>query len=310
MSPRVDPNSRLAPRGIEPSARAVAIAFVPEGATPVTAREPGLPIPVLIAASVVLHGLVLAALAGLAPLTTLTRAYDAFVEIDVAPEPSSAPTPTLAPEAPPIIAPAASPAPSLRARPSEPRPTVAAPSPPPAPPPAPTPAPSAAPPSLDEVFGAEPAPSAEVLASTGAGGFAMDLGAQGGVAGGRAGGHGEGLRAGGGSGVVASSGPSEADRRRARREYVRSLEGLLGGRVRYPRAAMREHLEGRAELCLRIGLDGRVLGHRVCRSAGHELLDDAALEAAARLERVPAPPRLAAWTAEDEIHAGVVFVLR
>jgi hypothetical protein len=48
----------------------------------------------------------------------------------------------------------------------------------------------------------------------------------------------------------------------------------------------------------------------VCSSAGHEQLDDAALAAANALGRVPAPPELAAWSASDEIHAGVVFAIR
>jgi protein TonB len=171
----------------------------------------------------------------------------------------------------------------------------------------PPPEPSAPPPSVDDVFGEEPAPAAEVLAAQGAtGGPAMDLGAAGGRAGGRAGGTGEGVGPGGGTGA-GSGGPSDADRRRARRAYVRSLEGLLGGRVRYPRAAARERLEGRAELCLRIGDDGRVLGSRVCSSSGHDLLDDAALTAAQALERVPAPPALAAWAPSDEVHAGIQF---
>lgn len=166
------------------------------------------------------------------------------------------------------------------------------------------PAPLASVPSVDEVFGAG---SEGALTVEGASSFAAAAGRGAGAEGGsgRPTATGE-----PGLGMTAGAVPDVADRRRARRAYVRSLEGLLGGRVRYPRAALRERLTGRAELCLRIGQDGRVLGSRLCASTGHELLDAAALEAASELERVPAPPLLAAWTPSDEIHAGVVFLVR
>jgi len=177
--------------------------------------------------------------------------------------------------------------------------------------PEPTPEPAALPPSLEEAFGAEPAAAAPTLVAARGGteGFAVDPGQAGGVPGGR----GTGTAASGTSGIAnegVASGPSEADRRRARRAYVRSLEGLLGGRVRYPRAALRDRVEGRVELCLRIGEAGQILGRRICGSAGAHVLDEAALQAATELSRVPAPPALAAWSTTDEIHAGVAFVIQ
>ena len=84
----------------------------------------------------------------------------------------------------------------------------------------------------------------------------------------------------------------------------------MNGRIRYPRALERAGVGGRVELCIRVGDDGRVLGTRVCGSAGHDQLDDAALAAASDLGRVPAPPALAAWSPTDEIHAGIVFAIR
>ncbi len=98
-------------------------------------------------------------------------------------------------------------------------------------------------------------------------------------------------------------------RRRARLAYKRELERLLRDRRAYPRAALRERLEGRVELALRIGTDGRVLGVRVAESSGYALLDAAALEAA-HLDRVPAPPREAALSDRDEIRIPVSYVVR
>ncbi len=265
-------------------------------------REVSTPIAPVLGLSVLAHVLVAFALGALDPMPVLASLEPTFVEVEMAPavapaEPIAEPEPL-----PPPPEPVTTPAPTLRARP-EPTPAPVAPTPEP-----PPPEPSAAPPSVDDVFGAEPAPSAEVMGAMGeSGGPAMDLGSAGGVPGGRAGGTGEGVGPGGGTGHAVASGPSEADRRRARRAYVRSLEGLLGGRVRYPRAAARDRLEGRAELCLRIGDDGRVLGRRICNSSGHDLLDDAALSAAEALDRVPAPPALAACAPTDEVHAGVQF---
>jgi protein TonB len=251
----------------------------------------------VLGASVLAHGLMALALGWLGAVPRPVSIHtDSFVEIEMA-APAAAPEPP--PEALPEPEPAlATPPPRIRPeRPVEPEPTP------------PPPEPSAAPPSLDDVFGDDPAPPAPILTAEGAsGGPAMDPGAVGGIPGGRSGGTGEGLgRAGA---AQPEAGPSEADRRRARRGYVRSLEGLLNGRIRYPRAAARDRLEGRAELCFRIGQDGRVLGTRVCSSTGHGILDEAALEAAGALDRVPAPPALAAWAPGDEIHAGVVFVIR
>lgn len=261
--------------------------------------EPRPPLFAIVCVSLVTHGAVALVLGALGVLPPPADCHtDSFVALEMiapaapAPEPTPVAQPEPAPE--PVV-------PQPRLRPERTRA------------PEPTPEPEsvgAAPPSLDEVFGAESAPAAPILTAEGEGGGpAMGPSATGGIPGERAGGGtGEGVGVGGGA--VAPAGPTDADRRRARRSYVRSLEGLLNGRIRYPRAAARDRLEGRAEICFRIGPDGRVLDTRVCGSTGHGLLDDAALEAAAALHRVPAPPALAAWAPDDEIHAGVVFVIR
>jgi len=259
--------------------------------------EASAPLLPIVALSILAHGLLALALGALGIAPALALEQETFVEFSLAapPEPIALAEPIepLEPE-PAAIAP---PPPVERERP---RPLAEA---------EPPPVPTAAPPSLDEVFGSDPAPPAEVMTTEGAGGFAIDPGVPGGVPGGRAGGTGEGV---GSVGAAAGTpaGPGEAARRRARRLYVRPLEGLLHGRIRYPRALERAGVGGRVELCIRVGDDGRVIGSRVCASAGHDQLDEAALSAAHELDRVPAPPALAAWSPGDEIHAGIVFAVR
>ena len=266
--------------------------------------EPATPIVPIVVVSALAHVVVAIALGALGPVRLLALHEETFVDFDVA-EPAALPPPPVV-EPPPPPPPLAAPPPTIRPRATqeaEPEPQPVTPEPPP-------PEPTAAPPSLDDVFGEEPAPAAPVMmAEGGSSGPAMDPGAAGGLPGGRAGGTGESVGSGGGGGQ-APSGPSEADVQRARRAYVRSLQGLLGGRVRYPRALERAGVGGRVELCIRIGSDGRVLGSRVCGSAGQGQLDDAALDAANDLGRVPAPPAIASWSSTDEIHAGVVFAVR
>jgi protein TonB len=267
--------------------------------------EPSTPIVLIVAVSALAHVMVAIALGAIGPVRLLALDEPTFVDFDIAEPAALPPPPVVEPPPPPLAAPP----PALRPRATpqaatpqaEPEPVT------PEPPPA---EPTAAPPSLDDVFGEEPAPAAPVMVAEGtSGGPAMDPGAAGGRSGGRAGGTGEGVGPGGGGGH-SPSGPSDADIQRARRAYVRSLQGILSGRVRYPRALERAGVGGRVELCIRIGSDGRVLGSRVCGSAGQGQLDDAALDAAAGLGRVPAPPAIASWSSTDEIHAGVVFAVR
>lgn len=167
---------------------------------------------------------------------------------------------------------------------------------------------TSAPPSADDIFG-DPPPAPDLMAgSAGSGAYAVAAG-EGGPAGGRAGGTGTTLR-GGGSGPTASSeADDEGARRRARLAYKRELERLLRGRTSYPRAALRERLEGRVELALRIGHDGALLGVRVAESSGYALLDEAAMSSA-RLGRLPAPPDAAGLRDSDELVVPLVYVVR
>lgn len=261
----------------------------------------------VVSISILFHGAVAWGL-GAIPVEAPALTRDSFVSFSIEASTPLAPLPPIVPEAPPpppVVEARHTPRVERPASRETPPASAALAQPTPVEPPA-----AEAMPSADELFG-EPAP-AETLVAAGGGdsGFRAEAGTAGGVGGPGAHGTRLGGSAEGASGGTSVTGPSVADRRRARRDYVRSLEGLLRGRVEYPRTAVRNHVEGRVELCLRVGPGGEILAHRVCESAGASVLDEAALAAAARLARVPAPPALAAWSATDEIHTGIAFVLR
>jgi protein TonB len=264
-----------------------------------------LSLPGLLAASLVVHvgiGAVLSAI----PIASFVAhgLEDTWVSFDL--EPLAAPEPLPVVEAPPPT-PAVPVEPEVRRVRPEPREEIV---PEPEPVVEVTPEPIA-PPSIDDVFAEEPAPPAESLMAAGTGGFAVAPGEPGGLAGGIPGGRGTTLTSSVHPATVpAPTGPSDADRRRARRSYVRSLEDLLRAHTRYPRAAARAGLQGRVELALRIGADGRLIATRVAHGSGHDVLDQAALDAARELSRVPSPPLLAALADSDEVRVGVVYVVQ
>lgn len=261
-----------------------------------TTAAPSLPAVAL--ASLAMHGLIGLALIGLPLTTSVARELDAtWVSFDfevapaaapeIAPEPEVAPEPIVAPE--PVVR-------RERAPIAEPEPEIA-----------PPPPDVIAPPSLEEAF-AEPAPLAASLTADGTGGFAVAQGELGGDPNGHIGGHGTSLV----STVRPTpheAGPSDADRRRARRGYVHAIEDLVRAHARYPRAAAREGLQGRVELGLRVTPEGRVLALRVATSSGSSILDEAALAAGREIDRVPAPPALASLAPTDEIRVGVAYLV-
>jgi len=172
----------------------------------------------------------------------------------------------------------------------------------------PTPAPiTAAPPSADDIFG-DPPPLAAALVAEGSGSAHAVATGTGSGPGGRAGGTGTSVGAGGGAGGEPTIDDAAA-RRRARMAYKRELERILRARSAYPRAALRDHLEGRVELALRIGADGSVLAVRVVQSSTYSLLDNAAIDSA-RADRLPAPPPAARLSPSDEITVCLVYVVR
>ena len=268
------------------------------------ASPQGLSLPGLIAASVAVHmgiGAILAAIPIVSAVSCgLEETWVSF-DLEPLPEPAAEPLPVVD-----VVPP---PEPEVRRTRPEPREALV-----PQPQAIVTPEPvvtPVAPPPIDDVFAEESAPPADSLTADGPGAFAVAPGEPGGMPGGQPGGHGTSLT----SSLHASSGPaptgpSDADRRRARRSYVRSLEDLLRAHARYPRAAQRARLEGRVELALRIGSDGRLIATRVALGSGHDTLDQAALDAAHELSRVPPPPLLAALSDTDEVRVGVVYVVQ
>ena len=227
--------------------------------------------------SVGLHGLFLATVALLPPPTpaqlAAAPAEMAFLEVEP-PEPAPEPPPEpVAPEP----APAASPSRAHRARPHAP-----------------------------------PAPVA--TASDSEGGFAVDRGEEGGVPGGTPGGSGEGIGDGAGTAsevavqpAPAPTGPSRAELRRRVRTYIRGLSDSLAGRVGYPLAARRAHLEGVVVLRVRLAVDGTVLGVRLARSSGHSMLDDAALASLQGVDSLAAPPDGVPWDERRELPVPIRF---
>jgi protein TonB len=275
------------------------------------------PLLAMVLLSLVVHGLIVVAVnavdtsrepahkTALRPILVEVTALSAIAAEPPRAEPSAVEARGSAPEQNRVMAPRAAPP-----RPARPRTPEAAP-PEPSATPAPAPAPAATPsvpvpePTAPVPAAAEPSVPAPVSSG------ALSAAAGSGSPTGSAAVAGQGTGA-GGSPVRASGaqGPSDADRLRAQRLYVRSLEDLIRAHTRYPRAAARAGLEGRVVLGLRIARDGTMVGLRVATSSQHDLLDEAALEAAREVEKLPPPPALAGIQSRDEVLVGVVYVVR
>lgn len=249
--------------------------------------------PLLIALSVGAHAIVIVAL-GLLPIPAMLSAEAEpipFVIVGTEPEPQP-PEPVVEPEPPP--------APPVEAR-------VAAAV---AEPPRRRPRPAA---SVDP----EPAPPAAVMTTTtpGASDWGEEPGAPEGQHGGSPGGTGTGLPsdapATGAIGEPPQIGVSRAALRRMLAGYIRdTLSRFLDGRIDYPLAARREHLEGVVVLRVRLARDGRILGVRLSQSSGHPMLDQAAQASVSGLGSMPAPPAQIPWDDARELPLPVTYVLR
>lgn len=86
------------------------------------------------------------------------------------------------------------------------------------------------------------------------------------------------------------------DRAQAQRErdaYIRALMAALLQHRSYPPEARRQRARGVVQLRFTVGRDGQVLAANVARSAGHRVLDQAALAVLAAADPLPAiPPSL------------------
>jgi protein TonB len=91
-------------------------------------------------------------------------------------------------------------------------------------------------------------------------------------------------------------------------EYWALVRRRIQEALRYPASAQRRRLTGTVELEVALTRDGAVRDAKVVSSSTHPVLDEAALEAARRLPRMPFPPRLDAR--EVRATLPVVFELR
>ncbi len=105
-----------------------------------------------------------------------------------------------------------------------------------------------------------------------------------------------------GDGAGTGEGPGDGvgeqptvDARALLRKYIRQVGKALKRDFSYPRAAVRQGLQGTVVLELVIDGDGHVREARIARSSGHGVLDEAALEAVRRVTRVPRPPSELEW---------------
>jgi protein TonB len=97
-----------------------------------------------------------------------------------------------------------------------------------------------------------------------------------------------------GSSSGSSEGSREIDPRVLAREWMRRVsDSILGRALRdYPRAALRQHLEGTVTVAISLHASGRVADVAVLQSSGHARLDEAAIAAVQAVGEVPAPPAL------------------
>lgn len=93
---------------------------------------------------------------------------------------------------------------------------------------------------------------------------------------------------------AATSAPVDsAQARREREDYIRALMAALLQHRSYPPEARRQRARGVVQLRFTVGRDGHVLASNVARSAGHAVLDEAALAVLAAADPLPAiPPSL------------------
>ena len=90
---------------------------------------------------------------------------------------------------------------------------------------------------------------------------------------------------------TAEPGESAAGQRAAERAYLTALQRAIARHQRYPASARRHGQTGVATLSFVIEADGRLSQIRLAQSSGHESLDQAALQALARLGRFDPIPK-------------------
>jgi protein TonB len=218
--------------------------------------------------------LVWAAPAASAPVAAPVDEPAADEPVEAAPAPSEAtPEPRERVKARAARAPRPEPAPE-----PEPEPEPAKPAEAPALPPAPAPAPAVE--DASSPAEAAPAPSDGQGAPDEAAGAVASAGAQAVTAPGAAG------QGGAGAGERAP----KVDLGALRKGYARALFPAVRKHRVYPKTARRLGLEGRVVVAMVIDARGRVLDVKIHRPSPHAILNEAALTAMRRVQRVPAPP--------------------
>ena len=78
--------------------------------------------------------------------------------------------------------------------------------------------------------------------------------------------------------------------------YLRRVGRAVRKDFKYPRAAIRAGMEGRAVVSITIDAEGRVINAKLSRSSGYTILDQAAVEAARSIAKVPKAPEALEWS--------------
>ncbi|WP_168190228.1 energy transducer TonB [Luteithermobacter gelatinilyticus] len=80
----------------------------------------------------------------------------------------------------------------------------------------------------------------------------------------------------------------------ARASDIKSWQGkivkLVSKKQVYPRAAMRQELEGKAKVKISFDRSGNIISHEVLQSTGHDILDAEVTNLVKRINPLPAPP--------------------
>lgn len=87
-------------------------------------------------------------------------------------------------------------------------------------------------------------------------------------------------------------GPSQADLDAARKGYADRLARAIAQHKQYPRVAQMRGWQGETIVDLKLDSNGGVLGTRIERSSGFEVLDKQALEMVKKAAPFPAPPEI------------------
>ncbi len=90
--------------------------------------------------------------------------------------------------------------------------------------------------------------------------------------------------------------PPVIDTKKLLRSYLRKVARAVRKDFKYPRAAVRASMEGRAVVSITIDAEGQIVGAKLSRSSGYDILDKAAVTAAMSISKVPKAPAELEWS--------------